>query len=385
MSSLGENAYVGILNYKELRPPVAAGVNNLQDTCDIGNTTTTDIVCAKLAAGNSHTPAVELSVVGNLAPTLRIHDLPFNSTAELTAFDTNVSLSSVNNHPLNFKTNGAQRIAIDTAGNTSFTNSGGAVEFLSIQGADEHILFKETDIRVKKDDENKNISLGWKVDTSLDNKCVAIGNNIQNTGGECVNIGSDIATLGSTQGKFSIAIGKGAGTTTMGSTCVAIGNNAGNTNQGTGTIPASQSIAIGADAGAENQGGASVAIGALAGNSDQKIECVAIGKNAGSARQQQGSIAIGAGAAKSRQGTNAIAIGYATCPDTQGADSIAIGSFGNAFPAGAVALNAGGIVLTPATTGCFINPIAGGTNPAGGVANSLWYDTGTKEVKYHIP
>ncbi len=383
--ALGDSASVGTLFYKFLDPPVAVGVDNLQQTCDIGNTTTTDIICAKLAAGNPHTPAVELSVIGNFAPTLRIVDTPFNCTAELTAFDTNVSLSSVNNHPLNFKTNGVQRIAIDTAGNTSFTNSGGVVEFLSIEGADEHILFKGEDLKVKKDDAQKNISIGWKVDTSVDNKNVVIGNSILNAGGECVCIGSDIAGGLTPQGKFSVAIGKGSGQTTMGSDCVAIGTNAGNTNQGLGIIPASQSIAIGASAGAEDQGGASVAIGASAGSAQQKIECVAIGKNAGRARQDQGSIAIGAGAAASRQGTNSIAIGYATCPDTQGSDSIAIGSFGLAFPSGAVGLNAGGVVLSPATTGCFINPIVGGTNPAGGVANSLWYDTGTKEVKYHIP
>ena len=306
MTSLGDNAYVGILNYKELRPPILIGVDNLQQTCDIGNTTDTDITLTGASA--------VLDLSGGLEP---------------------------------------------------------------------RVNFSNEDIRVKKDAESKNISIGWKVDTPFDNKCVVIGNNIFNSGGECVNIGSDIA--GTLQGKFSVAIGKSAGQTEMGSDCVAIGTNAGNTLQGTGTIPASQSIAIGVSAGAEEQGGASVAIGASAGSEQQKIECVAIGKNAGRARQGQGSIALGAGAAASRQQTNSIAIGYDCCPDTQGSDSIAIGSIGIGLPTGSVAINAGGIVLTPATTGCFINPIVGGTNPAGGVANSLWYDTGTKEVKYHIP
>jgi hypothetical protein len=80
---------------------------------------------------------------------LRIQDLPFNSTAELTAFDTNVALSSVNNHPLNFKTNGVQRIAIDTAGNTTFTNAG-ATDFLQVNGTFEQLLFLGKDIQVKK-------------------------------------------------------------------------------------------------------------------------------------------------------------------------------------------------------------------------------------------
>ncbi len=306
--ALGDSASVGTLFYKFLDPPVMIGVDNLQDTCDIGNTTTTDIQMTGASA------------------------------------------------------------VLDLSG-----------------GTDPKVNFSNEDIRVKKDTEIKNISVGWKVDTANDNKCVAIGNNIANTGGECVNIGSDIATGPIAQGKFSVAIGKGAGATTMGSDCIAIGSNAGNTNQGTGILPQSQSIAIGVNAGTQDQGGASVAIGASAGSADQKIECVAIGKNAGRERQQQGSIAIGAGAGLSRQQTNAIAIGYATCPDTQGSDSIAIGSFGIGFPTGSVGLNAGGVVLSPATTGCFINPIVGGTNPAGGVANSLWYDTGTKEVKYHIP
>ena len=314
MTSLGDNAYVGILNYVELRPPVLVGVDNLQDTCDIGNTTTTDIICAKLAVGNSHTPVAELSVLGNFAPTLRIVDLPFNCTAELTAFDTNVALSSVNNHPLNFKTNGVQRIAIDTAGNTTFTNAG-ATDFLQINGTAEQLTFLDTDLKVIKDEEENNISIGFKVATGGPIKVIAIGNNILNSGDDSINIGSDIATGPTQQGK----------------------------------------------------------------------ECIAIGRGAGGSRQQNGSLAIGAGAGAARQGTNCLAIGYECCPDTQGSDSIGIGSIGIGLPSGSVAINAGGVVLTPATTGCFINPIIGGTNPAGGIANTLWYNTTTKEVQYHIP
>ena len=314
MTSLGTDCYVGRLNYVSLNPPIVIGVDNLQDTCDIGNTTTTDIVCAKLAVGNPHTPSAELSVIGNLAPKLRIQDLPFNCTAELTAFDTNVALSSVNNHPLNFKTNGVQRIAIDTAGNTTFTNAG-ATDFLQVNGLFEQLLFLGKDVQVSKSDELNNISIGWKVDTGTTIKVVAIGNNILNSGDQCVNIGHNIAT---------------------------------------GVI-------------------------------QQGTQCVAIGDGAGGARQQSGSIAIGAGAGAARQQTKSIAIGYECCPDTQGSDSIAIGSIGINLPNGSVAISAGGLILSPATTGCFINPIIGGTNPAGGVANSLWYNTTTKEVQYHIP
>ena len=314
MTSLGADCYVGRLNYVSLNPPIVIGVDNLQDTCDIGNTTTTDIICAKLAVGNPHTPTEELSVVGNFAPTLRIVDLPFNSTAELTAFDTNVALSSVNNHPLNFKTNGVQRIAIDTAGNTTFTNAG-ATDFLQIDGTFEQLLYLGKDIRVIKDIEDDNISIGFKVDTAPTLKVIAIGNNIPNSGDRSVNIGHNIATGGTQQGQ----------------------------------------------------------------------ECVSIGNGAGGARQGIQCIAIGAGAGASRQGNGAIAIGYECCVDTQGKNSIAIGSVGINLPSDSVVINAGGATLTPTTTGCFINPITGATNPAGGIADTLWYNTATKEVHYHIP
>jgi hypothetical protein len=312
--ALGDSASVGTLFYQFLDPPIMIGVDNLQQTCDIGNTTTTDIVCAKVAAGTAHTPTAELSIVNNTAPTLRILDLPFNCSAELTAFDTNVALSSVNNHPLNFKTNGVQRIAIDTTGLTTFTNAGGN-DFLQVNGILEELRFLGKDVQVIKSDEFNNISIGWKVDTGGPIKVIAIGNNILNSGTSCVNIGNNIAS---------------------------------------GVV-------------------------------QQGSQCVAIGDGAANARQQQGSIAIGAGAGAARQGTNSIAIGYECCPDTQGSDSIAIGTIGVSLPTGSVAINAGGVVLTPSTTGCYINPIIGGTNPAGGVANTLWYNTITKEVQYHIP
>jgi len=312
--ALGDSASVGTLFYQFLDPPIMIGVDNLQQTCDIGNTTTTDIICAKVAAGTPHTPTAELSVLGNSAPTLRIVDLPFNSQAELTAFDTNVALSSVNNHPLNFKTNGVQRIAIDTTGLTTFTNAG-ATDFLQVNGIFEELRFLAKDVQVSKSDELNNISIGWKVDTGTNSKVVAIGNNILNSGASSVNIGNNIAT---------------------------------------GVV-------------------------------QQGSQCVAIGDGAGGARQQQGCIAIGAGAGNARQQTNSIAIGYECCPDTQGSDSIGIGSIGIGLPPNSVAINAGGVVLSPATAGCYINPIVGGTNPAGGVANTLWYNTITKEVQYHIP
>ena len=287
MTSLGETAYVGALHYVELVPPVTVGVDNLQDTCNIGNTTTTDIKLQGTSAS--------LLLEGSTQPVIN---------------------------------------------------------------------YLGDDLRIVKTTENKNISIGWEIGTADDNKTVEIGNNITNGGGESVNIGNDIATGAIAQGKFSVAIGKGAGNTAMGGDCVAIGTNAGASLQGTGQIPQSGAVAIGLNAGSENQGGSSVAIGSGAGTADQKIECVAVGRNAGNARQQAAAIALGAGAGASRQGTNSIALGYACCPDTQGNDSIAIGSVGLAFPSGCIAINAGGIVLSPSTLtpSLFINPIRGASN-----------------------
>jgi len=247
------------------------------------------------------------------------------------------------------------------------------------------INFSNQDLKITKSTEVKNISIGYDVGTALDNKVVEIGNNIKNAGGECVNIGNDIATAG-TQGKFSVAIGKGSAGDTQGTTCVAIGNNAGAANQGSGIIPAGSSVAVGETAGENYQGGHSVAIGSSSGKIKQGIGCVAIGFNAGRARQQQASVAIGGGAGQSRQGVNAIAIGYDTCPDLQGNDSIAFGSVGSNMPSGSIAISAGGIVLTPTISGgLFAKPIRGVNNPAGGVSNSLWWNGTTSEVCFHIP
>jgi hypothetical protein len=50
MTSLTDDAYVGTLHYKVLDPPVSVATDDLQTTCDEGNTTTTEIVCAGLTA-----------------------------------------------------------------------------------------------------------------------------------------------------------------------------------------------------------------------------------------------------------------------------------------------------------------------------------------------
>lgn len=49
MTSLSDDAYVGTLHYKLLDPPIVGGGEDLQATCDNGNSTTTDV---NLTAGN---------------------------------------------------------------------------------------------------------------------------------------------------------------------------------------------------------------------------------------------------------------------------------------------------------------------------------------------
>ena len=68
MTSLGDNAYVGVLNYKQLQPPITIGVDNLQQTCDSGNTTTTPIICDSLSAttGDITTSAGSITANTNL-------------------------------------------------------------------------------------------------------------------------------------------------------------------------------------------------------------------------------------------------------------------------------------------------------------------------------
>lgn len=62
MTSLTDDAYVGTLHYKVLDPPVLNGVDNLQDTCDIGNDTDTSIVMSGASAS--------LTLSGATAPSI---------------------------------------------------------------------------------------------------------------------------------------------------------------------------------------------------------------------------------------------------------------------------------------------------------------------------
>jgi hypothetical protein len=250
------------------------------------------------------------------------------------------------------------------------------------QGVSGGVYFVDDHINIVGQTFDKNIKIGTSVGNNVAVRTIDQGVNVGRASGSyCVNLGENIA--GTQQGEYCVSLGYEAAQTDQAGGSVAIGFNAGNDTQGNGGT--GECVAIGGLAGQRNQGTHSVAIGQGAGTRGQGAENVAIGYRAGNDRQQQASIAIGTGAGASRQGVNSIAIGYDCCPDTQGDDCIGIGSIGNGQPAGSVVLSAGGIVLTPANVGFYVKPIRGDTNPAGGVANSLWWNSGTSEICYHIP
>ena len=63
MTSLSDDAYVGTLHYKLLDPPISGGGEDLQQTCDNGNSTTTDV---NLTAGNLTVAVGAISAGGDI-------------------------------------------------------------------------------------------------------------------------------------------------------------------------------------------------------------------------------------------------------------------------------------------------------------------------------
>jgi hypothetical protein len=132
---------------------------------------------------------------------------------------------------------------------------------------------------------------------------------------------------------------------TLGSTsnAVAIGVNS-------GTGGATQSVSVGYGSGQTNQGINTVAVGTNAGGDSQSARSVAIGTNAGALSQGADSVAIGGFAGESSQATNSIVI------------------------------NATGSVLNNTTANSLV--VAPIRNDVANVAQSLYYNTTTKEVTY---
>ncbi len=149
----------------------------------------------------------------------------------------------------------------------------------------------------------------------------------------------------------NVHIGYQAGQTGQGTFAVAIGYQAGQTNQGF------SSVAVGDQAGQFNQGVEATAVGQDAGQFFQGSGAVAVGYLAGQTGQHQDAVAIGHGAGQTGQGIYAVAVGFGAAPASQ--------------PSNSIFINASGVAFTPASTGCYVNPIrtlsvaaiAGGSYP----------------------
>jgi hypothetical protein len=166
-----------------------------------------------------------------------------------------------------------------------------------------------------------------------------------------------------------------------------IGWHAGEISQG------ANAVALGNDAGRYHGGTGAVAVGYQAGSTGQGTSAVAIGASAGSLNQgPTGAVAIGASAGQYTQGASAVAVGYQAGFTGQGANAIAIGNQAGATGqfGGSIVLNASGVALNPGQTGFFVDPIGvaptnlnfGTTGAPSGTANTLYWNSATKEMLY---
>jgi hypothetical protein len=170
-----------------------------------------------------------------------------------------------------------------------------------------------------------------------------------------------------------------------------IGWHAGEISQG------ANAVALGNDAGRYHGGTGAVAVGYQAGSTGQGTSAVAIGASAGSLNQgPTGAVAIGASAGQYTQGASAVAVGYQAGFTGQGANAIAIGNQAGATGqfGGSIVLNASGVAFQAGQTGFFVDPIRvaptnpnfgfqfGTTGAPSGTANTLYWDSATKEMLY---
>jgi len=177
---------------------------------------------------------------------------------------------------------------------------------------------------------------------------------------------ANIGNITNANGPIGIFIGQGAAPNSAGNNAIAIGDHAGG---GYGGTQENSTVAIGAGAAFYGQQVSAIAIGAAAAGGVPLIP------------QGAGAIAIGQSAGYNGQGANAIAIGYGT-GDYQGANAIAIGSLIYTSEANTIALNATGVGfsgISGQTDSFYVAPIR---NDTSNTANSLYYNTATKEVTY---
>ena len=275
MTSLGKECYVGILHYQTLDPPIAVGVDNLQQTLTAGdnagglNITNLNDIGLTTINGGAYPPPASLSVV-----------------------DTN----------------------IDTTYYPTFVDVTGPGVTLR---ADATTL----PFSVNPNTGNFNVADTLK----LDQDKVALGKEAGSVtqGTNSVAIGRGAGKTN--QGNTSVAVGAFAGITSQGAGSVGVGSNAGNSNQGT------NSIAIGNSASTVSQGTESISVGLLAGQTSQGTKSVAIGSNAGKTTQARDSVAIGNSAGLTSQGEDAVAIGRLAGQTSQAPNSIALNATGVAL------------------------------------------------------
>jgi len=134
------NEPVNNLYVNNIIPP--AGGATLQNVCDNGNETTTNLIVkgtGRLGVGTT-TPEKLLHIKGDTAPTLRITDTPNNTRLDLLSGDTSATIETFSNHPLLIGTNNQERMRITAGGDVGIGTTAPS-SLLEIKGAGaKHII-----------------------------------------------------------------------------------------------------------------------------------------------------------------------------------------------------------------------------------------------------
>lgn len=333
MTSLGNDCFVGTLHYKILDPPVSGGGNqNLQQTCDNGNVSNTGLILT-----------------------------PQSGNAQLRIDEDSIGTFSADDFKL--LNSGIDRMEITSDPYVKFMNTS-VDPYLTADGIGERLFFESSKpINISSTDE-ANIKIGYLSGGAQNKQNIAVGIRASNQSQEDNNIaiGTD---SGNRQGIGNISIGGSSGSR-QNSKNVAIGFSSG-LDQNSGAI------AIGDTAGS-TQAENTIAIG-LSSGLTQKPNSIAIGNKAGSGGTSgEDVIYIGQNAGRLGGRANSIYIGEAA------------GGQSSAGNQNSIVINASGTSTDDAGASTFVvKPIRGATNLSGGVANSLWYNTLTGEICYHIP
>ncbi len=249
------NAWVDTLHYTALDPPAGGGGGpvNLQDVCNEGNTTTTDI---NLNGGDL--------VLQTTASELKFAADPLNPDGTI-----QVVPGSGSGHRMNFNvedTTGVLRNVLTINEDSELTMNAGSV---IIKGLTD-------EVRVGT----------WTGGTTIGDESVNIGESAgENNGIRSVAIGYRAGVGGANR---AVSVGEQAGETGSGNSAISVGVEAGTLNLG------DRGIAIGNRALAENANAESIGIGRNAGAVGAGSFSVAIGSNAGSTQLDDNSIILNA-------------------------------------------------------------------------------------------